>query len=111
MTTNEAPSMEDRGKFYTRALDATKAFVAGIKPDQLEAPTPCAEWNVKQLMQHVISGTIFIEDMFDGKTVADVGGKYAGDLVGTDPSAAYNAATESAKSALADPAQWSRPST
>ena len=103
MTTNEAPSMEDRGKFYTRALDATKAFVAGIKPDQLEAPTPCAEWNVKQLMQHVISGTIFIEDMFDGKTVADVGDKYAGDLVGTDPSAAYNAAAESAKAALARP--------
>ena len=66
MTTNEAPSMEDRGKFYARALDATKVFVAEIKPDQLDAQTPCAEWDVKQLMQHVIYGTIFIEDMFDG---------------------------------------------
>ena len=103
MTTNEAPSMEDRGKFYARALDATKGFVAGIKPDQLDAQTPCAEWNVKQLMNHVIYGTIFIEDMFEGKTVAEVGDKYDGDLVGSDPSGAYNAAVESAKAAIAKP--------
>lgn len=103
MTTDAAPPLEDRGKLYTHALDATKAFVAGIRPDQLDAPTPCAEWNVKQLMNHVIYGTIFIEDMFDGKTVEEVGSKYDGDLVGTDPSAAYNAAAESAKAALARP--------
>jgi uncharacterized protein (TIGR03086 family) len=103
MTTNEAPSMEDRGKFYARALDATRVFIAGIKPDQLEAPTPCAEWNVKQLMQHVISGTIFIEDMFDGKTVDEVGDKYSGDLVGSDPSGAYNSAADAAKKAIDKP--------
>lgn len=103
MTTNEAPSMEDRGKFYARALDATRAFVAGIKPDQLDAQTPCAEWNVKQLMQHVIRGTIFIEDMFEGKTVDEVGDKYEGDLVGTDPSGAYNSAADAAKKAIDKP--------
>ena len=103
MTTDTTPDMADRGKLYTRALDATKAVVAGIRPDQLDAPTPCAEWNVKQLMNHVISGTIFIEVMFDGKTVEEVGDKYDGDLVGTDPSGAYNAAAEAAKAALARP--------
>jgi uncharacterized protein (TIGR03086 family) len=54
-------------------------------------------------MQHVISGTIFTEDMFDSKTVDEVGDKYSGDLVGTDPSGAYNSAADAAKKAIDKP--------
>lgn len=39
------------------ATDWTAKTVAGVVPGQLAAPTPCAEWNVRALLDHLIGGT------------------------------------------------------
>jgi uncharacterized protein (TIGR03086 family) len=98
MTSEQRPSLADPPSAYARALDATRPFVAGIGAGQWDDPTPCTDWNVRQLLNHVIYGTIWIEDIFSGKTVADVG-----DLVGRDALSAYDAAVASAKRAIAAP--------
>ena len=37
----------------SKAADAAKAVVAGITPDQLELATPCTEWDVRALGNHL----------------------------------------------------------
>ncbi len=44
-----------------KAVDQTGRIVAGVKPDQLAGPTPCAEWDTRALLNH----TIGVVEMFD----------------------------------------------
>lgn len=38
-------------------LDQAVALVAGISDDQLELPTPCSDWNVRQLTDHLVNSS------------------------------------------------------
>jgi Mycothiol maleylpyruvate isomerase N-terminal domain len=37
-----------------KSANATAAAARGVRPDQLAGPTPCSEWNVEELMNHLI---------------------------------------------------------
>ena len=41
---------------HQRAQDAFAAVLANVTADQLDAPTPCSEWKVRDLVAHVIGG-------------------------------------------------------
>ncbi len=43
-------------KMHDRALETTTAIVANIAPRQLGLPTPCAQFDVKALLDHMIEG-------------------------------------------------------
>lgn len=45
--------MSDPRQNLARALDQAAAVIAGVKPDQLSDPTPCAEYDVATLINHV----------------------------------------------------------
>ena len=83
---------------YRRSL-ATFATRAGqVHPEQWSAPTPCAEWDVRTLVNHVVGEQLWSVPLFDGATVAEVGDRFDGDLLGGDPAgAARAAATEAAQ--------------
>ncbi len=49
----EAESPTDALTPLQRALDQTQAVIAAIDPDQAELPTPCGEWNVRELVAHL----------------------------------------------------------
>jgi uncharacterized protein (TIGR03086 family) len=38
-----------------RAVEESMRLVGLLTPDQLDLPTPCAEWNVRQLLEHSIA--------------------------------------------------------
>ena len=40
--------------------DHTEGVLAEIGPDQYELPTPCTEWNVRELVNHVIGSVHFM---------------------------------------------------
>jgi uncharacterized protein (TIGR03086 family) len=103
MTTNKSAGLADPAGSYTAALDANRKFVAGMGDVNWEGPTPCSEWNVRELLHHLLYGTLWIDDVFAGKTVDEVGDKYDGDLIGSDPVASYDAAIAAAKAAIAKP--------
>lgn len=83
---------------HERALDHTGRYVAGVKDDQWQGPTPDDEWDVRTLVNHVVSGNFWVAPLVEGKTIDEVGDRYDGDLLGNDPSAAYQ---QSAKEAAA----------
>ena len=43
-------------KLHDRALDATTTIVANVATSQFGAPTPCVEFDVRALLNHMIGG-------------------------------------------------------
>ena len=42
-----------------QAFASTGAVLARVRPDQLDDPTPCASWRVRELINHIVGGTQF----------------------------------------------------
>ncbi|MBF6295467.1 TIGR03086 family metal-binding protein [Nocardia farcinica] len=82
------------------ALDTTAAIVAAVDDDRLTAPTPCADWDVRTVLNHLVGGMhTFAAKLSDN----DSGAGTAQGWLGSDPQAAYAAAAE------IDRAAWRRP--
>jgi uncharacterized protein (TIGR03086 family) len=91
------------GELYVRAMEATRATVAAVGADQWDASTPCSEWNVRQVANHIIGENLWAAELYQGRTIADVGSRLDGDLTGTDPSAAYTGSVAAASQAVSTP--------
>jgi uncharacterized protein (TIGR03086 family) len=77
-----------------QALDA-------IPPDRWAGPTPCGEWNVRALLNHIVYEDLWTVPLMEGATIAEVGDRYEGDLLGDDPLGAARAACDMAVTAAA----------
>jgi uncharacterized protein (TIGR03086 family) len=86
---------------FEQAVASTAGIVKIVRQDQMTAPTPCAEWDVRALLNHVI-GTLWLSQALlgDGQPRYPMmpGGLPGVDLPGDDPVAAY---AEAAQAALA----------
>src|SRR5271166_2386065 len=94
----EVPAMVELAELHDKALDATGRLVIGVTTDQWNAATPCADWNVRELVNHLVSGNLWAAELGAGATIADVGDRLDGDVLGDDPARAYD---ESARVASA----------
>jgi uncharacterized protein (TIGR03086 family) len=47
---------------HRRAHDAFASVLSGVRDDQLDSPTPCSEWAVRDLIVHVIGGSARLVD-------------------------------------------------
>ncbi|WP_158674676.1 TIGR03086 family metal-binding protein [Streptomyces hoynatensis] len=56
MTETSVTSMDPR-PVYEQAADYLGALVAAVRPDQLDGPTPCAGWTVRDLLSHLVAAT------------------------------------------------------
>ena len=54
------------------AQDWVTTLVDGVRPDQLDAPTPCPELTVRALIRHLIGGTNRIRAVGEGGSALDV---------------------------------------
>jgi uncharacterized protein (TIGR03086 family) len=88
-------------KTYRRSVEFWKDTVWNLS-DDWSKPTPCAEWNVRDLVNHVAGEDRWTKPLVDGKTIAEVGDAFDGDLLGEDPRAAAIAAAEEALTAVAE---------
>jgi uncharacterized protein (TIGR03086 family) len=73
--------------------------VQQVRDDQLTLPTPCSEWDVHTLVNHVVGEARWTAPLLAGRTIADVGDSLDGDLLGTDPLAAWVVARDEAADA------------
>ncbi|MDE3074251.1 MAG: TIGR03086 family protein [Chloroflexota bacterium] len=95
--------MTTTGELYVQAMAATQRFVDAVRPDQWHNPTPCSEWDVKTVANHIIGENLWAGELFAGKTIADVGNRLDGDLAGSDPAAAYQRSIGLAEAAVETP--------
>ena len=96
------------GQLYARAMTATRCIIDQVPGEQWHAPTPCAEWDARQVANHLIGENLWAAELFQGKTVAEVGTRLDGDLTGDDPAAAYRQSVEVARQAIERPVRWRR---
>ena len=50
-----------------QAIAATREVLAGVSADQLDADTPCAQWKVRELVNHIVGGQYFFEAGLKGE--------------------------------------------
>ena len=70
-----------------------------IADDQWSGPTPCADWDVRTLVNHVVNELLWVPPLLDGQTIAEVGDRFDGDVLGDDPRSAFTAAATEAVAA------------
>lgn len=88
---------------YVRATEVFDTRVRAVRPDQWANATPCTEWTVRQLVNHVAVEDLWVPPLLAGKTIADVGDAYDGDQLGDDPAAAWSRALAGARQAVQEP--------
>lgn len=82
---------------HRRSVESWTARVAAVPPDRWDAPTPCIEWTVRDLVNHVASEDAWTVPLMQGATIAEVGDSLEGDLLGEEP---VTAAQEHARRAV-----------
>ncbi|WP_436794489.1 TIGR03086 family metal-binding protein [Actinospongicola halichondriae] len=54
-----------------QAVTATRAVLAGVGADQLDGPTPCSSWTVRELIDHIVGGQRFFASGITGAAPSD----------------------------------------
>ncbi|MFH8366851.1 TIGR03086 family metal-binding protein [Streptomyces sp. NPDC018031] len=94
---------------YGQALDLFSDRVHAARPDQWDAPTPCTEWSVRDLVNHLTVEQLWVPPLVqDGRTTEDLGDAFDGDVLGEDPVAAWDRAAAAAREAFAAPGALDR---
>lgn len=52
----------------TQAISAASSVLDNVTADQLPAATPCASWNVSELINHMVGGQAFFTSCMNGET-------------------------------------------
>jgi uncharacterized protein (TIGR03086 family) len=88
-----------------RVIDETSRLVEGVEPDDLGKATPCTEWTVRDLLNHITGGaTMFAMSAEQGSIPDDVLGQLlGGDNLGEDYRGAWKEASQRAMSAFGKP--------
>jgi uncharacterized protein (TIGR03086 family) len=93
---------------YTRAVNTFATLVARVEDGQWQRPTPCTDWNVRQLVNHLVYEELWSAPLFDGATIAEVGDRFEGDLLGDDPQTTVATAAATATGAVLTPGAMDR---
>lgn len=84
---------------HRRSVSAWIARVEGVG-DSWSPRTPCAAWDVRQLVNHVVGEDRWTVPLVEGRTIAEVGDTLDGDLLGADPLQAARTAADQATAAV-----------
>jgi len=93
----------DLPEAHARALTATRAYVVGIGDGEWPDPTPDDDWDVRVLVNHIVSGNFWVGELMGNKTIEEVGDRLDGDVLGDDPLAAYDESARIAAGAFSLP--------
>ncbi len=91
------------GDLYIKAMTFAATILDGVRPEQWQNATPCTEWNVRDIANHIIGENLWAAELLNGRTIADVGDRLNGDLAGGDPAAAYRSSVRAATAACTAP--------
>jgi len=88
-----------------RVADQTTGVIDKVVPDQLGYPTPCTEWTVRDLINHLTGGaTMFAVSAEQGSVPDELMGQLmGGDNLGDDYKGAWKAASTHAMAAFGQP--------
>lgn len=86
----------DLAELHRRTVETWTARVDAVTSSEWDAPTPCADWSVRELVNHVVGEDRWTVPLIQGQTIADVGDSLDGDLLGERPVEAAEQAADDA---------------
>jgi len=92
MKARQAPTVKE----LSRALDAVESLVTAVRPEQWASPTPCGDWNVHQLVSHLVAMNLVFTAMMRGQAPPERGADHLGD----DPARAYRESAAALRAAF-----------
>ena len=101
---NTTEPMTDPREIHRRAMAQTEAIVVAVEPGQLGLPTPCAEYDVRALLSHMVGGLNRFAIVGEGGDALARPAR-ADDVPDDGWLAAYQAASQRARQAWADDAK------
>jgi uncharacterized protein (TIGR03086 family) len=91
---------------FEQAVSVANGVLANVKRDQLDDPTPCASWKVRDVINHLVGGSYFFAAATNGDAAGD--GTDAPDFASGDYRAAYEDGSKQAIAAFAAPGALER---
>lgn len=79
----------DVGDLHRRSIEEFGKRIEAVGDDQWELPTPCSDWDVRTLVNHIVAENLWTPPLMEGQTIADVGDRFDGDVLGADPKRAW----------------------
>ena len=100
MSTGSDPTVVE---LHGRAVEAFRSLVRRVPEGAWSAPTPCADWDVRELVNHVTGEELWTVPLLEGRTIAEVGDRFEGDVLGAVPADVVDSAAKAAVAAFEEP--------
>lgn len=98
----------DTPELHQRAVGEFGRRVATVGDDQWGLPTPCPDWDVRALVNHLVLEDRWTPPLMAGKTMGEVGDRFEGDLLGAEPKQAWDESSAEAVAAVHEPGAMQR---
>lgn len=82
--------------------------VQAVQDTQWHNPTPDTDWDVTDLVHHLVLEQLWVPRLMQGETIEQIGDAFDGDVLGADPKAAWATASAAARAAVAEPGALDR---
>ncbi|MBW3579341.1 MAG: maleylpyruvate isomerase family mycothiol-dependent enzyme, partial [Actinobacteria bacterium] len=90
---------------FDRAAAGLQRRLPAVTPADLDAPTPCAGWNVRDLLAHLAEESCWAAGVLVGDAPEVVTARCDGDLIADQPVAALDRLTAAARTVARDPSR------
>lgn len=90
----------DPKKIFQGAVSQASGLIKHLQTSRLSLPTPCPEWDLKALLNHLTYEVLWVPELVAGKTIAEIGDKYDGNVLGEDAQGIWQTASSKALKAV-----------
>lgn len=87
-------------EMYRRSVEEFGQRVMAVGDGDWARSTPCADWDVRALVRHLVYEELWAPPLLEGQTIADVGDRFEGDILGAEPHSAWKEAAAAALAAV-----------
>ncbi|MCM3882090.1 TIGR03086 family metal-binding protein [Frankia sp. R82] len=101
-------SATERREWLDWAMDIFDIQVRAVPENAWDAPTPCRDWNVRALVNHLTVEHLWVPPLLAGLTREDIGRRFDGDQLGTDPVSVWSATARQSRAAWNRQDVWAR---
>lgn len=93
------------------ASSEVERLITAVRPEQWDGPTPCSDWTVRDLTDHLVGGTLLFADAVRGlplPPIDELRRRSQSDRLGDDASGAYRRAVDALLATFCHPGALDR---